>query len=44
LLRSLSHYPDFMDLGGDGWIVLYKSAGLEPKWTVRLKSRPAKAR
>jgi hypothetical protein len=38
LPKSHSHYKDFLDLRGDGRIVLYKRADHEnPKWTVRLK-------
>jgi hypothetical protein len=33
-----SHYKDFLDLRGDGRVVLYKRADHQnPKWTVRLK-------
>lgn len=36
--RSHSHYKDFLDLRGDGRIVIYKRADhRNPKWTVRLK-------
>ena len=36
--KSHSHYKDFLDLRGDGRIVLYKRADHQnPKWTVRLK-------
>ena len=36
--KSHSHYKDFLDLRGDGRVVLYKRADHEnPKWTVRLK-------
>lgn len=36
--KSHSHYQDFLDLRGDGRIVLYKRADHQnPKWTVRLK-------
>ena len=36
--RSHSHYKDFLDLRGDGRVVLYKRADHQnPKWTVRLK-------
>jgi integrase len=38
LPKSHSHYKDFLDLRGDGRVVLYKRADHEnPKWTVRLK-------
>jgi len=38
LSRSHSHYKDFLDLRGDGRVVLYKRADHQnPKWTVRLK-------
>jgi integrase len=38
LPRSHSHYRDFLDLRGDGRVVLYKRADhANPKWTVRLK-------
>jgi integrase len=38
LPRSHSHYKDFLDLRGDGRVVLYKRADHQnPKWTVRLK-------
>jgi hypothetical protein len=38
LSRSHSHYKDFLDLRGDGQVVLYKRADHQnPKWTVRLK-------
>ncbi len=38
LSKSHSHYHDFLDLRGDGRIVLYKRADhRNPKWTVRLK-------
>jgi hypothetical protein len=38
LPRSHSHYKDFLDLRGDGRVVLYKRADhANPKWTVRLK-------
>jgi hypothetical protein len=38
LPRSHSHYKDFLDLRGDGRVVLYKRADHEnPKWTVRLR-------
>ena len=33
-----SHYKEFLDLRGDGRVVLYKRADHQnPKWTVRLK-------
>ena len=36
--RSHSHYKDYLDLRGDGRIVLYKRADHQnPKWTARLK-------
>ena len=36
--KSHSHYQDFLDLRGDGRVVLYKRADHQnPKWTVRLK-------
>ncbi len=36
--KTLSHYRDYLDLRGDGRIVLYKRADHQnPKWTVRLK-------
>ncbi|MEO8321732.1 MAG: tyrosine-type recombinase/integrase [Bradyrhizobium sp.] len=36
--KSHSHYKDFLDLRGDGRVVLYKRADHQnPKWTVRLK-------
>lgn len=36
--KSHSHYKEFLDLRGDGRIVLYKRADHQkPKWTVRLK-------
>ena len=36
--KSHSHYRDFLDLRGDGRIVLYKRADHEnPNWTARLK-------
>jgi integrase len=38
LPKSHSHYKDFLDLRGDGRVVLYKRADHQnPKWTVRLK-------
>ena len=38
LSRSHSHYKEFLDLRGDGRVVLYKRADHQnPKWTVRLK-------
>jgi hypothetical protein len=38
LPKPHSHYKDFLDLRGDGRIVLYKRADhRNPKWTVRLK-------
>jgi integrase len=38
LPRSHSHYKDFLDLRGDGRVVLYKRADhRNPKWTVRLR-------
>jgi integrase len=38
LPRSHSHYKDFLDLRGDGRVVLYKRADHQnPKWTVRLR-------
>jgi hypothetical protein len=38
LPKSHSHYRDYLDLRGDGRIVLYKRADHQnPKWTVRLK-------
>jgi integrase len=38
LPKSHSHYQDFLDLRGDGRVVLYKRADHQnPKWTVRLK-------
>jgi integrase len=38
LPKSHSHYKEFLDLRGDGRIVLYKRADHQnPKWTVRLK-------
>jgi hypothetical protein len=38
LPKSHSHYKDFLDLRGDGRVVLYKRADhANPKWTVRLK-------
>ena len=38
MLKSHSHYQDFLDLRGDGRVVLYKRADHQnPKWTVRLK-------
>jgi integrase len=38
LPKSHSHYKDFLDLRGDGRVVLSKRADHEnPKWTVRLK-------
>jgi len=38
LPKSHSHYKDYLDLRGDGRIVLYKRADHHnPKWTVRLK-------
>jgi hypothetical protein len=38
LPKSHSHYKKFLDLRGDGRVVLYKRADHEnPKWTVRLK-------
>src|SRR5262245_59550945 len=38
LSKSHSHYKDFLDLRGDGRVVLYKRADHQnPKWTVRLK-------
>ena len=36
--KSHSHYKEFLDLRGDGRVVLYKRADHQnPKWTVRLK-------
>ena len=36
--RSHSHYRNFLDLRGDGRVVLYKRADHQnPKWIVRLK-------
>jgi hypothetical protein len=38
LPKSHSHYKEFLDLRGDGRVVLYKRAvHRNPKWTVRLK-------
>jgi integrase len=38
LPKSHSHYKEFLDLRGDGRVVLYKRADHQnPKWTVRLK-------
>jgi integrase len=38
LPKSHSHYKDFLDLRGDGRIVLYKRADHQnPNWTVRLQ-------
>jgi len=38
LPKSHSHYQEFLDLRGDGRVVLYKRADHQnPKWTVRLK-------
>ena len=38
LPKPHSHYKDFLDLRGDGRVVLYKRADHQnPKWTVRLK-------
>jgi integrase len=38
LPKSHAHYRDFLDLRGDGRVVLYKRADHQnPKWTVRLK-------
>ena len=38
LPKPHSHYKEFLDLRGDGRVVLYKRADHQnPKWTVRLK-------
>lgn len=38
LSKTLTHYRDYLDLRGDGRIILYKRSDHQnPKWTVRIK-------